>query len=302
MWTVWLGIPVVSRGVSLQLTQLKSLWEIAEGEDRTENPSPPHETQFLVLASLHGAGTTTLSDAIAEHPCIIDVGEPFSNIEKLWNPSDNPLGKMHEEFALFRNHSDPDPTGTFNKLQDALDRRGLGVRLDPALHMQTGSITSFFKAVREAACANYNLVDACKGRCIFSHKLFPDYVGNEFAKSNIADYLTRQGVAVVHLMRNEDDIVDANVRRFHAYAKWKPPRDDEWNAFLEELGKAAKQDGRIWEPIHAENIFPSVEAYMVPLKRLFHELDMDEEFLLAPVRHVVEVRFSELLAQGHLAR
>lgn len=266
----------IQKKASLQLKPT----EIDGQREQGSNPT------LLILAATHGSGTSVMSTALSYHPCLISVGEPFGGWsgtdahEDLYAP-DGKLAKGHT--ALFRSQSTPDKDATFTKLSHKVDGSvGTHVSIPQHLHMEAGgSITNFFEAVRNISCESYNLADDCGGRCIFAHKLFPEWIHDDY--DQVRDYLTDARTATIHMIRNEADVAASNAKRFGGYSDAHQQRDIAWHQYLTNTSQKVS-DSHLWYEIPTEEIFRSPSDYFEFLLDVFRDFQVDQETLVENVR------------------
>ena len=201
----------------------------------------PARPEVLVVATLHGSGSTQFLAALGEHPCVVSAGEPFSSGFRFYQRSgelayyeranDTRLGLrasrcskrfFEGKFGL------PNP-----KLQIATSTPKFvhssvsGTRLrtqqpaPPAEQFDSTLLlapngTSFGRYMRHARhhlCRQVRLPQQCGGKCTLAFKLFPDYVDSR--GDLVRDMLLHTNASVVHLVRS-DELArqQSNWRRF----------------------------------------------------------------------------------------
>ena len=123
--------------------------------------------QVLVIVSDHGSGTSTFGEALNKHPCVFDLGEPFSFASTVWSTSDVPECALHEETlgkVAF-------PDGIFNS-----DTKSLTATSNPQLKEKIMKLSAVY--------AKHLSVDPAS----LTGELSPLYNG---LKYNLADYFVR---------------------------------------------------------------------------------------------------------------
>jgi hypothetical protein len=153
--------------------------------------------QVLVIVSDHGSGTSTFGEALNKHPCVFDLGEPFSFASTVWSTSDVPECALHEETlgkVAF-------PNGIFNSDTKALtatsnpqlkekimklsavyakhlsvDPASLTGELSPLYNGLKYNLADYFVRIRDLVCQGVP-ADVCPpAACTVSLKVFPQFM------------------------------------------------------------------------------------------------------------------------------
>ncbi|KOO53883.1 hypothetical protein Ctob_014836 [Chrysochromulina tobinii] len=188
-------------------------------------PVPRARPQVLVIVSDHGSGTTEFGNALNTHPCMFDVGEPFSNADGPWS-------------STFHIAECEGSVETRNAIFDA--QTGDSPSLYQGLAYDKG-VADYFVRLRDLVCKHIP-EDMCPpSDCTITLKMFPQFVDavtpgfrdkedhespcttkrNEFGlpawKKELASFEQNPKIATFTLNRNERD------RQFSIFHRFSPP-------------------------------------------------------------------------------
>lgn len=266
----------------LQLVQVHAQWLTSQnysGETTLPN--------LLVIAADHGEGTSTLSGALGAHPCIIDVGEPFSTMQRWYEP--NGLK------ALLASDGKSGDQETYSKLQAKLDnamkeRKAQLFTLSGGLHRTYPNMLDFFKAVRAETCEHVELPRTCKSACVIAFKLFPSFISYNF--SLVDDLLRSKGTMVLQVLRDEDAVIRSNSERFGGMGQRAINGLKAWNKHLNGL-QTEMSTTKVWTTIDMNaDTFKSPESYLQVLKPHLLRLGLSaKEASTAPMLANIKSRF-----------
>jgi len=247
------------------------------------------DLHILALAADHGTGSSFLSRALQMHPCVLQIGEPFSPVERwasatgenaFFNFAGAPGELAIEEKIKHNLKLAAEWLGCDNMSVDFLDRPSAKT-----------SLFDFFEEIRDqflAQCAR-KLPQACGGKLILGHKMFPVYVSNNH--SYVAPYLTSRNTVVVHMQRNEVDRQKSCIRRFGGHLDGKDISD--WDAYLNNKEGRGLFSQKPYVHVHVEDMWETPISYLDAVERFLKPFNFgkDGTSLMMPVRDFVESQY-----------
>jgi hypothetical protein len=162
-------------------------------------PVPRARPQVLVIVSDHGSGTTEFGNALNTHPCMFDVGEPFSNADGPWSSTFHIAeceGSVETRNAIFDAQTGKLKKRTNTQLTQKLGNmfRDLADHLDteeslaaysgitgdsPSLYQGLAydkGVADYFVRLRDLVCKHIP-EDMCPpSDCTITLKMFPQFV------------------------------------------------------------------------------------------------------------------------------
>ena len=188
--------------------------------------APQLRPQVLVIVSDHGGGTTQFGQAISEHPCIFDLGEPFAAIPvknpRVWSRNavpecnqttitdaifdadtktimkpNNPI--LTERILSLGPHILPDGTRKRGHKEAGMYPVGLTGDMPSLYEDLPYSFAEYFVRVRNLVCSGVPEKVCPPSDCTISIKMFP-----QFFNANTAGQLTKEKfINKCTIVRNE---------------------------------------------------------------------------------------------------
>ena len=188
--------------------------------------APQLRPQVLVIVSDHGGGTTQFGQAISEHPCIFDLGEPFAAIPvknpRVWSRNavpecnqttitdaifdadtktimkpNNPV--LTERILSLGPHILPDGTRKRGHKEAGMYPVGLTGDMPSLYENLPYSFAEYFVRVRDLVCSGVPEKVCPPSDCTISIKMFP-----QFFNANTAGQLTKEKfINKCTIVRNE---------------------------------------------------------------------------------------------------
>jgi hypothetical protein len=188
--------------------------------------APQLRPQVLVIVSDHGGGTTQFGQAISEHPCIFDLGEPFAAIPvknpRVWSRNavpecnqttitdaifdadtktimkpNNPV--LTERILSLGPHILPDGTRKRGHKEAGMYPVGLTGDVPSLYENLPYSFAEYFVRVRDLVCSGVPEKVCPPSDCTISIKMFP-----QFFNANTAGQLTKEKfINKCTIVRNE---------------------------------------------------------------------------------------------------
>ena len=200
-------VPFLLLGVPLQNETLPDLIlkPTLQEDELYGQPAPVHTAaprarpQVLVIVSDHGSGTTEFGNALNTHPCMFDVGEPFSNADGPWSSTFHIAeceGSVETRNAIFdaqtgklKKRTNTQLTqklgNMFRDLADHLDTEEslaayAGITGDsPSLYQGLAydkGVADYFVRLRDLVCRNIPEDMCAPSDCTITLKMFPQFV------------------------------------------------------------------------------------------------------------------------------
>jgi len=177
-------------------------------------------SKSIIVVSDHGTGSTTYTDLLASHPCVMHGGEAFGSL----GPHSTTLGwaaraDSHGYFDLAtgrRNQGVEGNTKLATNLAIGAKMKGWSLN-DVDRHIKdttrhhvhkVGDITEYFRQVTHYVCEAMpkDVKEQCNNRCAVVYKVFPSYVGGN---SNMAQNARRYDTDNLRALDVWSQILDA---------------------------------------------------------------------------------------------
>ena len=217
----------------------------------------PGRAQVLVVVSDHASGTTEFGKALAKHPCVFDLGEPFAFSDTVWSTSEVaqcdsytfPIGIFDADTRALKSNVNPQLKEKILKMGTSVSKP---ILVDQRVTPLTGdasplynglhyNLADYFVRVRDLVCKGV-AADVClPSQCTITLNMFPAYVNANTAGKLMEDDVqspctiarnekamaawnealetmqTHPKVAMVEIARREVD------RQFSAFKRFSPP-------------------------------------------------------------------------------
>ena len=217
----------------------------------------PGRAQVLVVVSDHASGTTEFGKALAKHPCVFDLGEPFAFSDTVWSTSEvaqcdsytSPIGIFDADTRALKSNVNPQLKEKILKMGTSVSKP---ILVDQRVTPLTGdasplynglhyNLADYFVRVRDLVCKGV-AADVClPSQCTITLNMFPAYVNANTAGKLMEDDVqspctiarnekamaawnealetmqTHPKVAMVEIARREVD------RQFSAFKRFSPP-------------------------------------------------------------------------------
>ena len=217
----------------------------------------PGRAQVLVVVSDHASGTTEFGKALAKHPCVFDLGEPFAFSDTVWSTSEVaqcdsytfPIGIFDADTRALKSNVNPQLKEKILKMGTSVSKP---ILVDQRVTPLTGdasplynglhyNLADYFVRIRDLVCKGVPADVCLPSQCTITLNMFPAYVNantagklmeedvqspctiarNEKAMAAWNEALetmqTHPKVAMVEIARREVD------RQFSAFKRFSPP-------------------------------------------------------------------------------